>query len=293
MAKNKEVYYCTMQLAPKCQKAQGVLESKDFYSTTNEEIFHNGKLPICKHCLKKFVYEDKKINLDKFKNILQIYDIPFYEKEWNVSVNGKKETIGSYMKNVYLNYKDKHWKDGDINNVQPVNIEDFEDVDLVAFWGEGYTEDEYRFLTNEYENLTTRYECDSYSQEILFQDISFQRLAIRKKRQSGGSVDKELKTLQDLLGSANIKPAQENESMASEQLTFGTLIKKFENEKPIPPPLPEWMTANWIRKYVCVWFFGNLCEMMGKPNPFKDEYDEEISKYTVKRPNENEEGEGE
>ena len=292
MAKDKEIYYCTMQKSPKCKKNNGVLDEKDFYSTTNEELFHNKKLPICKHCLKKYVYDsDKKINLDKFKNILQIYDIPFYEKEWNASLNSSKEVLGSYMRMVYLNYKDKHWKDGDINSVQPVNIEEFEDVDLVAFWGEGYTEDEYRFLTNEYENLTTRYECDSYSQEILFQDIAFQRLAIRKKRQSGGSVDKELKTLQDLLGSANIKPAQENESMASEQVTFGTLIKKFENEKPIPPPLPEWMSANWIKKYVCVWFFGNLCEMMGKSNPFKDEYDEEISKYTVKRPGEDEEGE--
>ena len=69
--------------------------------------------------------------------------------------------------------------------------------------------------------------------------------------------------------------------MASEQVTFGTLIKKFENEKPIPEPLPEWMDADWIRKYVVVWFFGNLCRMMGKENPYQEEYDEEMAKYTV------------
>jgi hypothetical protein len=42
------------------------------------------------------------------------------------------------------------------------------------------------------------------------------------------------------------------------------------------------MTADWIRKYVVVWFFGNLCRMMGKPNPFQDEYEEEMNNYTVK-----------
>ncbi|XZN14387.1 hypothetical protein ACSW9O_16110 (plasmid) [Clostridium perfringens] len=283
MAKDKEIYYCTMQKSPKCKKANGFLTSKDFYSTANEEIFHNGKLPICKHCLKQYVYNsDKEIDLDKFKNILQVYDIPFYEKEWNVSKSGRYETLGAYMKNVYLNYKDKHWKDGDIdNNVQLIEENETNDLDSIDFWGEGYSESEYRFLNKEYENLITRYECDSYSQEMLFQDIAFQRLEIRKKRQKGSSVDKELKTLQDLLGSANVKPAQENASMASEQVTIGTLIKKYENEKPIPPPLPEWMTADWIKKYVVVWFFGNMCRMMGKPNPFKKEYDEELAKYTV------------
>ena len=41
------------------------------------------------------------------------------------------------------------------------------------------------------------------------------------------------------------------------------------------------MNADWIRKYVSVWFFGNLCRMMGKENPYQDEYDEEMAEYTV------------
>ena len=129
--------------------------------------------------------------------------------------------------------------------------------------------------------MAATYEMDSYSTESLFQEISLQKLDIRKKRKAGDSVDKELKTLQDLLRSANIKPVQESAATSSDQVTFGTLIKKFENERPSPEPLPEWMDADWIRKYVVVWFFGNLCRMMGKENPYQEEYDKEMAKYTV------------
>lgn len=266
---------------------------------------YENRMCICKKCLLEYTEKLKETYKSENKALYEICRLvdTYYSKTLYDQLN--EESTKKKINNIFATYfqkvnslhqyKDKTFIDSEPYETDFSYLDDTEDkinsTDLVAFWGEGYTEDEYRFLTNEYENLTTRYECDSYSQEILFQDIAFQRLAIRKKRQSGGSVDKELKTLQDLLGSANIKPAQENESMASEQVTFGTLIKKFENEKPIPPPLPEWMSANWIKKYVCVWFFGNLCEMMGKSNPFKDEYDEEISKYTVKRPGEDEEGE--
>ena len=31
-----------------------------------------------------------------------------------------------------------------------------------------------------------------------------------------------------------------------------------------------------------VWFLGNLCNMMGKKNPYEEEWREEMDKYTVK-----------
>lgn len=152
---------------------------------------------------------------------------------------------------------------------------------IISFWGGGMTTEDYTFLENEYQTLLSRFECDSYSLEMLFQEISHQRLDIKKKRQSGSPVDKELKTLQDLLGSANIKPVQSTGNSATEQATFGTLLKKWENDKPIPDPLEEWQEGDWIRNYVVVWFLGHLCKMMGIKNKFAEMYDEEIAKYTV------------
>lgn len=211
MAKDKEIYYCTMQLAPKCKKNNGVLDEKDFYSTTNEEIFHNGKLPICKHCLKVYVRNtNKEIDLDKFKKVLQIYDIPFYEKEWNVSVNGKNETIGSYMKNVYLNYKDKHWKDGDITDKKLIydesDIGKLSERDLLNKWGSGFSLDELQWLENNYYNWTTNTDCKKFNIQKLVKLICIKELDIRIARQNGKPTDKLEKSLLELMNNSNLTP---------------------------------------------------------------------------------------
>lgn len=236
MAKDKEVYYCTMQLSPKCKKASGLLDEKDFYSTANEEFFHNKKLPICKHCLKKFVYEDKKINLDKFKNILQIYDIPFYEKEWNASLNGSKEVLGSYMRIVYLNYKDKHWKDGDIIDKKLIYDEEDEklsDIDLINRWGFGFTEEELQWLENDYCQWTTHHDCEKLSIQRLVQMICIKELEIRKARQNGKSTDKLEKSLRELMNDSNLTPktmSAMNESESTKM--YSQWIKDIEQYRP-------------------------------------------------------------
>ncbi|MGM8331843.1 hypothetical protein [Clostridium perfringens] len=236
MAKDKEIYYCTMQLSPKCKKASGLLDEKDFYSTANEEIFHNGRLSICKHCLKKFVYEDKKINLDKFKNILQIYDIPFYEKEWNASLNGSKEVLGSYMRIVYLNYKDKHWKDGDIIDKKLIYDEEDEklsDIDLINRWGFGFTEEELQWLENDYCQWTTHHDCEKLSIQRLVQMICIKELEIRKARQNGKSTDKLEKSLRELMNDSNLTPktmSAMNESESTKM--YSQWIKDIEQYRP-------------------------------------------------------------
>lgn len=278
-----KAYYCIMQLSQKCKNKQGMLTSTDFYAASNNTIFSNGKVHICKDCMKEYVYNSENdIDILKFKKILMLIDYPFYQTDFDSAIKDKKETIGMYLKNVQLNHKGATWSDGDIDKLDILQIESQKiSEEDIEFWGKGFTEEEYMFLNNEYDTLCSRYECDSYSLEVLFQEIACQRLDIKKKRQSGISVDKELKTLQDLLGSANIKPVQETGANATEQATFGTLLKKWENEKPVPEPLEEWEKNDWIKKYVLVWFLGHLCKMMGVKNQFSDMYDAEMKEFTV------------
>ena len=66
--------------------------------------------------------------------------------------------------------------------------------------------------------------------------------------------------------------------------TFGTLIKKWEDEHPIPEPAPEWKDVDGIRKYINTWFLGHLCKMFRIENDVTAEYDEELAKYTVEVP---------
>lgn len=93
-----------------------------------------------------------------------------------------------------------------------------------------------------------------------------------------------LKVFQDLLGTANLKPSQNNEKAMVEQNTFGTLIKKWENERPISEPLPEWQDVDNIRKYITVYFLGHLCKMVGVQNKYSAAYEEEMAKYRVEMP---------
>lgn len=282
---------CTM-----CGKEKKI-NGTNFYKSFSPLFANNyeQRMCVCKDCLIDYCDKLQKIHGGEKQALYFACQLvnTYYSSSLFEQLNENEKTKNIYITyfskiNSLHQYKNKTFVDSDPYNV----IEESEDIledefahtgdSLIDFWGAGYSEQDYKFLENEYRNLTSRFECDSYSLEMLFQDIAFVRLDIRKKRQNGVSVDKELKTLQDLLGSANIKPAQESNAMASEQVTFGTLIKKFENEKPIPEPLPNWMDADWIRKYVMVFFFGNLCNMMGKHNPYQKEWEEEMGKYTIK-----------
>ena len=91
------------------------------------------------------------------------------------------------------------------------------------------------------------------------------------------------------LDSAALKPKQNVESTLVEQNTFGTLIKKWENEEPIPEPTEEWKDVDNIVHYISVWFLGHLCKMIGIKNHWSVMYEEEIAKYTVNRPEYSEE----
>lgn len=283
----------TEQLCTCCGESKKI-NSNNFYKSYSVLYRKNieNRMTICKDCVLKLADElNKNFNSDNraLYELCQLLDT-YYEKALFESAKNQAENKNSNIFQIYFQkvlslpqYRDKRFKDSELFD----QTRDYEEMsesvgrDLIEFWGVGYSQNEYSFLEKEYTNLLTRYECDSYAQEVLFQEIANQRLDIKKKRENGTSVDKELKTLQDLLGSANIKPVQESNALASEQVTFGTLIKKYENEKPIPEPLGEWKDADWIKKYVLTWFLGHFSKMMGSKNEYSKMYEDEIDKYTV------------
>ena len=301
--KNSKKKDVEKQVCLKCLKEKTM---KDGFYNSYHSWHSSGKMPYCKQCLREVFDEG---NVATIKEILRLVDKPFNYILWNKAKDDKKETLGAYLTIINLNNKfdtyvdslfeheDKQGireeKDGGVS--RGWNPEDIEEVEftkdemeyLVDFWGQGYSKEEYEYLQKEYERLIGSYESDSsYAMEMLFQEASHVRFSIKKKREKNESVDKELKTLQDILGSANIKPAQETGANSTEQATFGTLIKKFENDKPVPEAEEEWKDVDGIKKYVSVWFLGHLCKMLGVKNEYSKMYEDEIEMYTVKSPRE-------
>jgi chromosome segregation ATPase len=203
-----------------------------------------------------------------------------------------KSKLGSTGKNnaglASFRYKDSdniNHINMDISNVKNSDLSITEDE--ISFWGNNFSPEEYAYLTNKLSEYLNTYECETPAMEELLKQAAFESLEIRNRRQRREDVSKNLKNLQDLLGSANIKPNQESGANSTEQASFGLLIKKWETEEPIPEPDEEWKDVDGIGRYIRIWFLGHLCKMMGITNDYSKEYEEEMAKLRVEIPSEN------
>ena len=156
--------------------------------------------------------------------------------------------------------------------------------DLVQFWGSGYKPSDYEFLKTQYDDWITRNECKTKAQEELFKLLSIAQLNILIAQRDGGKVSDAMKAFQDLLGSSNLKPAQTNDNAMADANTFSTLIKKWEDERPIPEPDPEWEDVDGIKKLITTFFLGHLSKALHIKNDASAQYEEEMKKYTVSKP---------
>lgn len=118
----------------------------------------------------------------------------------------------------------------------------------------------------------------------MFKQICYAQLDILKAKRAGQPTKDLTKTLQDLLATANLQPKQTKDNTLAEQNTFGTLIRKWENERPIPEPDEEWKDVDGIAKYITIYFLGHLCKMMGIKNSYSRMYEAEMAKYKVEKP---------
>lgn len=161
------------------------------------------------------------------------------------------------------------------------------------FFGEGFENSDYEFLNDQYNDWVSRYECKTKAQEDLFKDLSFVQLNEVKAQRSGDikKVNECVDAKQRIMKSQAITPLQRNDSALGDQNTFGTLIKKWENENPIPEPAEEWKDVDGIVFYITVYFLGHLCHMFGLQNRYSRMYEKEMAKFRVERPEQEEDSE--
>lgn len=265
---------------------------------------NDGYLPICNDCRDAYYYRLVDLyngnEAHAIRHFCQQFDIIFHEDALTASrqISADRSRISHYQAKKNLGQTAKigsTYIDGmkhDYQNKQEEIIETFDDVKdskkvklrTVKFFGTGFEDEDYQFLEDEYQDWTTRHECSTKAQEEIFKQICYAQLDILKAKRANQSTKDLTKTLQDLLDTANLKPKQTKDNTLTEQNTFGTLIRKWENEKPIPEPDPEWKDVDGIVKYITVYFLGHLCKMMGIKNTYSRMYEEEMAKYKVDKP---------
>lgn len=162
---------------------------------------------------------------------------------------------------------------------------------VLAFWGRG-------FRPNMYEDLEQRrkYWMKKFSSqgveldvgtEALLRQICIMEITINQDRAAGRSIDKNVNALNNLLGSASLKPAQKkddtNADSALASTPLGVWLYRYEQKRPLPEVDEDMKDVNGIRKYVFTWM-GHLCKMLGLKNGYAKLYEDEIARLRVERP---------
>lgn len=170
---------------------------------------------------------------------------------------------------------------------EPEPEEDPIEIDpaLVDFWGNGLEPEAYDMLQKRYEEWRGDGTFD-IATEMLVKQICLTELDIARDRAEGRSPEKDIQILNSLMGSANLKPAQQqktDEAQALAEVPLGVWLYKYENQRPLPEVDEQLKDVNHIRKYVFTWM-GHLCKMLDIKNAYSDLYDEAIAKYSVQKP---------
>lgn len=283
----------------------------EFHSSTNfynDKRFASGLYPLCKKQLTDMAtdYDKKeKIRIDnreKTIKVFQMLDIPFIDSIYQSALQTTQEAVGEKNRSTAFQhtltivkslpqYKGMTFENsefGDLGNPDDEQLSKRKPrKEIVKLFGSGFSNEDYLYLQDQYDDWCARTQVDSKSQQTYVAQICLQLLDIYKDRKSNKDVTKKLDALDKLMNSANLQPKQNVSNAATDSLTFGQLIEKWEEEKPIPEPSEEFKDVDGIGKYIRVWFTGWLCKALGlKANVFTEEYDEEISKYTVTKPDE-------
>jgi len=273
-----------------------------FYSSkkTKSGLEHLG----CKSCILDMATDyDKKTgirsdNKEKTIEVFKKLDLPFVESAYNSALDSVNEAVNEKNRSTAfqqllvmvkslpqwnsLTFKDSEFLNEFNDELTSSNRKPRKEV--IKLFGSGFSNEDYLYLQDQYDDWRERTQVDSKSQETYIIRICFKLLDIWKAQKAGKDTKDLDRSLNDLMASANLQPRQNVGNAATDSLTFGQLIEKWELEKPIPEPSPEFADVDGIGQYIRIWFSGWLAKAVGLNNVYSQEFDEYMKKYTVTKP---------
>ena len=305
-----------------CLCCNEVNDSNKFYDSDSELHGAIGKIPYCGECLDKF-YQNylKKYETLGYQNperkaierICMTLDIYYSDKIFDSAIKVSKTRteatlIALYLKQVKLyQYRNKNYdttikekftaiknNDSEMSIYTEQDIQQNENIkNAIKFFGSGFSDEDYLFLQEQYADWTTRHECETKAQEEVFKRICFTQLELLKATRAKDDTKDLNATFQKLLDTAKLQPKQNSGDTTANTQTFGTLIDKWENTRPIPEIDEDLRDVDKIGLYLDIFFKGHLAKMMGLKNGLSNLYSKFMKKYTVEKPeyDDNEDGE--
>lgn len=163
--------------------------------------------------------------------------------------------------------------------------------EIKKIFGDGFTESDYIYLQDKYDEWYARTQIDSLSQETYIVQLCFVQLNMWKAEKVGKDTKDLIKSFNDLMAGANLQPKQNVNNASGDSLTYGQQIEKLEMTRPVSEPSEEFKDVDGIMKYISTWFLGHIAKAFGLKNIYSQMYEIESKKYTVEPPKADEEGE--
>lgn len=283
----------------------------NFYNTNSNFFKGVIKLPYCKQCIEKFYqyYFNRYTNegcltpeKKAIKRLCMAFDIYYVETVYNSAMQKVNESekdispMSQYMRIIQLSQYNKKNEtyENTITEAEEesramsvlANLSEEITVDekTVAFFGMGFANEDYEYLKREYDDWTARHECNTKAQEEVFKRICFKQLEILKATRRGEDTKNLDDTFQKLLDTAKLQPKQNSGDTTADNQTFGTLIDKWENTRPLPEIDEELRDVDKIGIYIDTFFKGHTCKMLNVKNAFSNLYSSMMKKFTVNKP---------
>jgi hypothetical protein len=256
---------------PICVECSTLFDEDDFFCFKGGEY-----IPYCKSCCENLVTNDfGELDINLFNALLKKINKAFFYDIWKEVQSETDSPFEDYLKLLDKTKRaGKKFKDSDtIENNENLKV----DTELLEKWGVA-SMDDVELLEKEYHEWETSYEIDSKAMIDSVKQLCLVELDIRKARAKSDvqALDKLLRIKSQILGDANLKPVQETGNAANEQVSIGMLIKKFEQEEPIP----EINEPDWIDE-MKMWIVGQLARMEGLQSDVTDDFNKELSKYGI------------
>lgn len=231
--------YCLMGISTICKRNKRVRHNKSYYATNKIDVFRDGVVPICKDCIKTFIYDKNgEVDLENFKSILKLMDIPFLQKEYDRALASGKDVFGTYKANVNYspncNYENSSHLAKSASFIEENNYVDM-DVSLLRFeWGDHYPDEDLYWLEQRFKvwKVKVKFDSDDFTSENMVRMICLKELDIRKMRSQGLPVNKEEETLLKMLDGAKLT-AKSNSDKKEEKISpLGVRIADIELKTP-------------------------------------------------------------
>lgn len=184
-----------------------------------------------------------------------------------------------------LMWKDPDDADGEGSDDKRT-VEEVVGQEVVDFWGAGYSVDFYEELERRYAGWTSGKTSLDPTEKSLYRQIALLETIIGRDAAAGKAVDKHVNSLNSLLGSMNLKPAQKgNDSDAElEKMPLGVGVKKWEEFRPLPDTPEKLRDRNGLIKNIVTWFCGHSCKMVNLRNSYCRMYEDAMARLRVNRP---------